>query len=877
LGAAAAFLRRLTMDRVRTRLLAAFLTLLVAAIALALVGWLGMRSMQKELSGYEEELLPGIARALELAERTAQLAAIAPHLADSRTAENLETNAAVVAGLLDEIRRRSSNLPPSGELQPAMSRRLEGVDRDLSNLIMLTKLRQSVDARLERQITTLGSLGTRIHATGRGGAPDAAVAELWSSLVLGATTDKAATLGRLQADIEALLLAARRRQAFAPFDAAFVRDLDALATGPDNILALRRDLLDYEGRTDYLVATTRSNADRLSDEVAQHVAQLRRTAATRNEAVQRAIRSGETGMAVLALVCIAIGLGATRYVRRLVGQVENITHVMSRLAQGDTAQATPATTRRDELGELARSFEVFRDNLLAKQKLLADLKSQRELLEAVHESLTDALAVFDERQRLILWNPQLERMLAAHGDTPRNGVSRQELVASLPAGTTWTAPGRAEPQPLSAALLKGFVMYEHVELRLPDGQVLDLRSRAMPDGGIVTLMTDVTARRAIEAQLQHSQKLDVLGQLTGGVAHDFNNYLGTILGNLSLLESQVAEDPQALAQWRRVQRAAASAAALTRRLLAFARRQPLQAEYVPIDEMIEEMRDLIEYSAGPQVTVSFDLQSAPLQVHVDRGQLENALLNLVLNSSAAMPDGGELSVCTRSLADTVQIQVSDSGRGIPDSQQSQVFDPFFTTKPAGEGSGLGLSIVYGFVKQSGGEVALVSRQGKGTTVTLRFPACETVPPTDAGPTQSPPPATLAGVHVLLVDDDDAFRATLTDMLVREGLRVTAVPSAEEALTLLERGGSVDLLLSDICLGSGMDGLRFAHLARDRWPELPMGLMSGLSPELLPNAEQWDAGFTFVHKPFEPDTLTAWLSRLLTPDDTRFAASTSAAT
>lgn len=727
-------LSRFGVDRVRTRLLAAFVILLVAAIALAGVGWLGMRSMQKELAGYEDEVLPGIARALELAERTAQLAAIAPHLADSRTPETLETNAAVVAGLLNDIRRRSLTLPPSGELQPAMSRRLEGVDRDLSNLIMLTKLRQSLDARLERQITTLGQLGTRIHAADRHRSADPAVAELWSSLVLGATTDRAATLGRLQADVEALLIAARRRHALAAFDADFVRDLDALATGPDNILALRRDLLDYERRTNYLVALTRSNADHLSDEVAQHVAKLRHTAAARNDSVQRAIRSGETGLLVLAAVCIAIALGATRYVRRLVGQVENISRVMSGLAHGDTALRMPATRRRDELGELARSFEVFRDNVLAKQQL--------------------------------------------------------------------------------------------------------------------------------EAQLQHAQKLDVLGQLTGGVAHDFNNYLGTILGNLSLLEERLADDAQAHAQWKRVQRAAASAAALTRRLLAFARRQPLQAEQVPIDEMIEEMQDLIEYSAGPQVAVKVELKSGPVQVHVDRGQLENALLNLVLNSAAAMPDGGELAVRTRAGAGSVEIEVADTGRGIPEHQQSRVFDPFFTTKAPGEGSGLGLSIVYGFVKQSGGEVSLTSRPRLGTTVVLRFPASTSTPAKPARQEQSAATAPLAGMHLLLVDDDDAFRATLSDMLSRAGLRVTAVASAEQAVSLLERGGSVDVLLSDICLGAGMDGLRLAHLARERWPDLPLGLMSGLSPELLPNAERWDPAFAFVHKPFEPHVLADWLSRLL---------------
>ncbi|HEX6706643.1 MAG TPA: ATP-binding protein [Albitalea sp.] len=860
-----ALLRRLGLDRVRTRLLAAFGILLLSAIALAVGGWLGMRGMQRELAGYEEELLPGVARALELAERTAQVAAIAPHLADSRTPQTLETNAAVVAGLLDDIRRRSLEVPPTADLQPPMSLRLEGVDRDLSQLIVLTRRRHLLDARLERQIAALDRLGTRIHAIGRTGTPDPAIPALWSSLALGATTDKPATLGRLQADVEALMKAARRRHSLDRLDAAFQRELEALARGPDSILSLRRELLDQEKRTDYLVALTRFNADRLSDDVGRHVAQLRRTAASRNESVQRAVRSGETAMALLAAACILIGLGAAQYVRRLVAQVETITRVMSRLAQGDTAQPTPATTRRDELGELARSFEVFRDHLLAKQTLLSELKQQRELLEAVHESLTDALAVFDREHRLLLWNPQLTTLLAPHGIVPADGLPRRAIVDALPAGTTWLAPGRTEARPLEASALAGAAVFEHVELRLPEGQVLDLRSRAMPGGGTVTLMTDVSARRAIETRLQHAQKLDVLGQLTGGVAHDFNNYLGTILGNLSLMESQVAGDAQAHAQWRRVHRAATSAAALTRRLLAFARRQPLQAEQVPVDEMVEEMQDLIEYSAGAAVAVAFELASAPLQVHVDRGQLENALLNLVLNSAAAMPGGGRLAVRTRAAGDAVEIAVSDTGHGIPEHQQTQVFDPFFTTKAAGEGSGLGLSIVYGFVRQSGGEVALVSKPGRGTTVMLRFPASVGVAMPPAPHPRGEGHAPLAGAHVLLVDDDEAFRATLTDMLEREGLRVTAVPTAEQALTLLERGAPVDALLSDVCLGSGMDGLRLVQRVHDAWPALPVGLMSGLSPELLPHAGEWNPAFAFVHKPFEPAKLADWLAGLIRND------------
>ncbi|WKB53331.1 ATP-binding protein [Eleftheria terrae] len=851
--------------RVRTRLLAAFLILLVAALSLATVGWVGMRGAQQAVAGFEGELLPNIADALELAERTTQLAAVAPKLGESRSAGEFDADAAAVEDLLQQIGRHAGSLPSGGELSGRLAGLQGEVKRDLTQLLALTRRKLELQQAFEAQLARLEQVGSELHAPGRrGAAPDPALVVAWSSLVLGASADAAATLGRLEADVEVSMLAARRRGALARHSEQTRQALQDLTRGTDGLLSRRRALLELERRSAYLVVLTRANATELSDTVSRYVAGLRDAASERSDAVKRAVRFGETGMLLLQLACLLIAVLATRYVRRLVAGIEKITEVMSRLAQGDTAQPTPATSRRDELGALARTFEVFREALVAKQRLVNDLRTQKEMIATVHESMTDALAVFDTAGRLLLWNPQLGRLLARHGITPRAGLPAGELLARLPADSRWTVPGRIGQRPLAGARPLHFEAFDHVELHLPGGIVLDTRTRAVPGTGAVTLITDLSARRAIDLQLQHAQKLEVLGQLTGGVAHDFNNYLGTILGTLPLLQPDLRQEPQALGRLARVQRVAASAAGLTRRLLAFARRQPLQAETVVVDDMVEEMRDLVEYSAGPLVQVELALQAEGRCLQIDRGQLENALLNLVLNSAAAMPEGGRLTVATSVAEGRLRLQVTDTGVGIPEAALGKVFDPFYTTKPAGEGCGLGLSIVYGFVKQSGGEVDIRSQAGQGTCIALSFPAGEAGGPSMRGAPPSAPDAgaALAGGQVMVVDDDEAFGATVADMLQSAGARVRVLPSAEAALQALEQGAGCGLLLSDVCLCQGLDGLRLRQEVQARWPGLPVVLMSGLSAEMLQGRTGWDPSQPFLQKPFDARLLAEAVQPLL---------------
>ncbi len=879
------------LGRVRTRLLAAFLLLLGATVLLTAMGWVGLRRMQGALAGVEEDLLPRISHALELSERAAQLASTAPKLGDSLSHSELDAHRHSVEALLAQIGQGSRDLrEPTPQLQHVIDRLQESVHQHLPALIELSQEKLRLQARLESELVRLDRLGQALHAARPDAkAVDPRISSLWSTLVLGAAVRDPATIGRLEADAEALLISARRRAALATLPAGQSRELVALTEGADSVLACRQGLINLDAQIDYLVTLTRANADDLGEETSRYVAQLRLAAADRSERVRAAARTGEVLMLVLTGLCVLIGLGATRYVRRLVGEIETITHVMSRLALGDTAQATPATTRPDELGELARSFEVFRDNLLAKQQLVRDLHAQRELLEAVHDNLTDGLAVFDSDGRLLLWNARLVEMLGRQGVIPRAGSTPSALLDAFPPGTTWSGRDRQRHQGLDQLPPLAWVQADHLELQGADGQVLDLRSCPMPGGGTVTLVTDFSARRAIESQLQQAQKLEVLGQLTGGVAHDFNNYLGTILGNLALLEATVNEDGRSRVQWQRVRRAATSAAGLTRRLLAFARRQPLEAEDVPLDEMVEEMRDLIEYSASETVTLELDLAAGAPPVHVDRGQLENALLNLVMNSAAAMPQGGTLTVATRLVAGSeatagaaaeaahVELSVTDTGIGMTEEQAAKAFEPFFSTRPIGEGSGLGLSIVYGFVRQSGGTIALQSQPGQGTRVALRFPV---VPALRRQAALAPAPMAalepLPGRAVLLVEDDEPFRATLADQLRQLDVSVHVVASAEAAVDALAGGLGVHGMVSDVRLGQGASGIALARTVRARWPELPVLLMSGEMPELAPEtapqgtnpAESLplarDAGADppqFLQKPFALAQLLAWLRAL----------------
>jgi signal transduction histidine kinase/CheY-like chemotaxis protein len=381
---------------------------------------------------------------------------------------------------------------------------------------------------------------------------------------------------------------------------------------------------------------------------------------------------------------------------------------------------------------------------------------------------------------------------------------------------------------------------------------------------LCNLLTASLQRAETEEALAHSQRLESVGQLTGGIAHDFNNLLTIIQGNLQVLGERPEVQGPAQDLVGSATRAAKRAGELTSKLLAFSRRQVLQPARVDPGTMLRSLADMLERTLDQRVRIALDVAPACPPVFADPAQLESALLNIAINARDAMPEGGTLSFGAHPVdGGTVALAVHDSGSGMSDEVRERAFEPFFTTKAKGRGTGLGLSTVYGFVKQSKGTVTLDSAPGRGTTVTLRLPRWrDHESPLAEG---AAPAALPRHLKVLLVEDEPEVRKVIATFLDGLGVKFHSAVDGEQALAWLEADGDVDLLLTDIALGPGMRGTDLARSARARDPDLKVLLMSGFAPELLdPDADQplpWE----LLRKPCTREELAAALGRALAND------------
>jgi len=384
----------------------------------------------------------------------------------------------------------------------------------------------------------------------------------------------------------------------------------------------------------------------------------------------------------------------------------------------------------------------------------------------------------------------------------------------------------------------------------------------------VTLYSDLTERKEIESQLRQAQKMEVLGQLTGGVAHDFNNLLAAVIGNLQLVEMRLEPDSKARAAAERALTAAERGEQVTQRLLAFSRKQRLEPEVTIVDELIEGVRDLLEYSVGANVDIKLDLNTPDTLILIDPAQLENALLNLAINSASAMPNGGALWLRTRHHKSVdgregMILEVEDTGAGIPAEFLSRVFEPFFTTKRVGEGSGLGLSMVYGFVKQSQGEVEIDSKPGEGTKVSIWLP--QTDPLQHVSETEAVALSVAVrgeGQTILVVEDDAQVRVMAEDMLQVLNFRPITVASFDDAIAALTTNPEIQLVFSDINLGERRTGIDLKKRVAAEYPNIPVLLTSGLPIEQLRQQFGMQLDISILEKPYTRDVLNEALNRAL---------------
>ncbi|MCK1622264.1 CHASE3 domain-containing protein [Bradyrhizobium sp. 147] len=507
-----------------------------------------------------------------------------------------------------------------------------------------------------------------------------------------------------------------------------------------------------------------------------------------------------------------------------------------------------------------------------------ELRLSVNVLQSTFRSMAEAVLVIDAEGTVLLSNPAAERMLLH-----RAGMNLRNLRALSDVfhgdGVT---PLKADELP-STRVLRG-EQFEELEMIVrPHGdnspRHLMISGRPMRDGqgnisGAVLVYHDATTSRETERQLYQSQKLDAIGKLTGGVAHDFNNMLTVISGNTETLVASLKDQPELQRTARLIDDAAERCADLIQHLLAFARRQPLQPRNVEISAAVADIAKLLRPTLGEQIQIETVLEQGPMTAHIDPSRLTNAVLNMAINARDAMPNGGKLlfeahrveldEAYAQNNPDVrpgpyVMLAVSDTGTGMPAEVQQKAFEPFFTTKEVGKGSGLGLSMVYGFVKQSGGHIKIYSEEGYGTTIKLYLPPGEGT--VDVA-TPVAPQAQGGAETIFVVEDDTLVRNFVTAQLQSLGYKTVAAADSRAALQLIEAGQPFDLLFTDVVIPGGMSGRELAEEVARRRPGLKVLYTSGYTDNAIVHHGKLDDGVLLLTKPYRRNQLAAMIRKAL---------------
>ncbi len=527
------------------------------------------------------------------------------------------------------------------------------------------------------------------------------------------------------------------------------------------------------------------------------------------------------------------------------------------------------------------------------------------------DSLSQGVAVFGPNHALRHWNDCFAVLLglpralvrpgtpyaalAEHTAAEQAGPAQAGPAQAGPtqAGPTQAGPAQAGPAQAGGATPDAGFLETEAQIRhgrhepgLPvvfertraDGRQLEVRRTGLPDGGFVLTITDMTRRAQAEAVLREAQKMQAIGQLTGGIAHDFNNLLTVILGNLEFASARLASEPALQTRIERATWAAQRGATLTGQLLSFARRQPLAPRPIDLAGAMPELVPLLRRTLGEHIDIRYVETAGLWPALADAAQLESAVLNLALNARDAMPGGGRLTIelankvidedyarahAEVAAGDYAMLAVSDTGCGMTPDVVARVFEPFFTTKPDGRGTGLGLAMVFGFVKQSGGHVKIYSEPGEGTTVRLYLPrptgGARPAPVAARAPVELP----RGSASVLVVEDEPAVREIACAILGDLGYRVLEAADGEEALRVFgAHAAAVDLLLTDVVLPGPLRGRELAERLAAVRPEIRVLFMSGYTENSIVHHGRLDDGVQLIAKPFKREQLARKVAEVL---------------
>lgn len=821
---------------VRGRLWAALAILSTAVLVVSGLSWAALQRVDDRLQDLHRESLTRVAEAIELSKRSSDLVASAPYLLTQRSNYLIEEEGAKLIAVLETVR---NDWPQEDAMAESASHSVPEItlsmDAGIRDLIGVAVALEALQGDLRRQVARLGNMrdvATDEIRTISGSEQSQMV--WWILKDMNADMLNAAFAGNLIGVGEEQRYFQRQRQFIDTIDldarqSAFLAELDDIATGPPGLFEQRRQELALQLRAQNALFRIRQDANGINAAASDYAARAEAVLTGERSASSTLIRITRVTVATISAASLGLALAATLFVSRYVAlNIGRISEAMVRLANGDRSSSLPRHIGgQDEIGDLHRSYRFFRANALRLDRSNRKLDQRNALFEKVFANISDGVVITDATGHTSAQNPAISRIFR----------TRRKMSPKAPF-VGWIHDGRFSASAKEVAL--GPDYRGVAELESDDGQILELRASALPDGGRVWLIADVTERRRLAERVEQIDRIETLGKVAGDTAHDFANVLSTIRTHAHLLQKETPApmDVHVAA----IENAVEFGTSLSDRLLAFSRKQRLAPEVIELNKLVEGLIDLAEIGLRHGVKLQVSSSKAPLQVLADPGQMESALLNLILNANSAIEGKGTIDL-KLSLTDggEAQIIVADDGCGMSPDVRLRAIEPFFTTRQKEGGTGLGLSIVYGFIRQSGGTFDIESQEGRYTKIKITLPIATSRPT---------PKSHDAHRRALILDDNPMDLSFAVDACKALGLECRAASSIAEAREFLE-DQEFDLVLSDQDLGvDDADGTSFLHWVSHRCPETLCILVSGRSQGQASGL----GPIRFVSKPVTVDAL-----------------------
>ncbi len=857
--------RKPLFSGVRGRLLSFNLLVVLLTLVIGVIAVFGFNNAGRLLTDMQESTLSEMNSGMEVGVKTAKVATVAVSLTQVIGAMEYQSESDLLKTAMAALRNSLSKMAaaPLARQQPQLIDRIHQRSNELQDSV-----RKLLDLTRQRHLERHSLLGviyqaqsqldllTQDDSLGWPGAPEQDVFRnmLAMTLTIPASPDVLSQL---------VHISLQWQQAIPQAVPARQKILQALCDTLLPVAQLNQQLQNSDLAIAYHTFRIKALVNLLDQDINQYVQLVVDSAGSRAERTHRELQTSTFTIQIFALLAVVITALAGNYIYDNMGVlVSAIADAMTRLTKGERTVQVPALNRQDELGDLARAFNVFANNAASLARVTRLFKEKSIQLETTFLSIRDGFALFDASGALVVSNPQYASLLQLDQIMP--GSHFREVLQRL----QQSGAQRSDGKPLSPDhLWRAEDNVLTLELQLGGERYVELRLNRLANMSVASMVLDRTDRKTLEAELIHSQKMKAVGHLTGGIAHDFNNLLAVVLGNLELLQTDELED-RTRQRIERAYKAAERGAQLTQRLLAFSRKQALRPRAIDLAELVTSLRELMEHSLPATLRLELDIQPGLRPAWMDANQLENSLLNLVVNARDAM-EGRSGAIRLRLFnqhvqrtsgreQDMVTIEVIDQGCGMTPEVLQRVFEPFFTTKAAGKGSGLGLSMVYGFVRQSGGRVQIDTEPQHGTCVRLQLPCAEAEPVALPATSESAPVWADDDMPLVVVLEDQAdVRQTLCEYLHSMGCLTMDTDCGEQALSWVRSIPEVQLLISDIVLPGQASGIAVAEQAQQLRPSLKLLLVSGHDFSEQAVSHSWP----LLTKPYTRGDLINQLTRL----------------